>query len=236
MTVALILCGGEGTRMRPITYEIPKPLLPVQGKTIIEHLMDLFKKYNITEILLSVGYLKEKIKNYFGDGARFGVKITYIEEFEPLGTAGPLRIAKDFLKETFFVSNGDELKNINLVDMLKQHERNKALATIALHEVDDPSLYGVAKLDKEKIVEFVEKPKKHDAPSNFINAGLYVFEPEIIDLIPEGKASLERDIFPKIAQIGKLFGFKFNGQWFDTGSMERYENAIKNWCGFKHIC
>ncbi|HDD46447.1 MAG TPA: nucleotidyltransferase family protein, partial [Candidatus Aenigmarchaeota archaeon] len=230
---AVILAGGKGTRLRPITYEIPKPLVPVHGKPVVAHIFDLLKKYGIVDVILSIGYLKEKIKNEIGDGSKFGVKVRYIEEEEPLGTGGPLRLAKDILKSAFIVSNGDELKDINIMDMYEVHKRNNALVTIALKTVEDPSAYGVAKLEGERIMEFVEKPKKEEAPSNLINAGFYIMEPKVIDMIPEGNVSLERDIFPKIAEMGKLYGYPFSGQWFDTGNIERYERAIKEWKGIK---
>lgn len=228
---ALILCGGKGTRLRPITYEIPKPLMPIQGKTIIEHQLDLFKKYGIKEIILAVGYKKDKIKEYFGDGKKFGVSISYIEEEQPLGTAGPVRKAKRLLNEAFIVTNGDELKDINLEEMFELHKNKKALATIALTTVADPSFYGVADLAGSKILRFVEKPKKEEAPSNLINSGLYIIEAEVIELIKEGLVMWETDIFPKIASEERLFGYPFSGQWYDTGNLERYEKALKEWKG-----
>ena len=228
---AVILCGGRGTRLRPITQEIPKPLIPVHGKALIEHLIDLFKKYDIKDIILSVGYKKEKVKEHFGNGERLGVKISYIEENEeaPLGTAGPLRKAKHLFTDTFIVTNGDELKDINLEEMYEIHKQNKARATIALTTVPDPSNYGVAQLSGSKILRFIEKHPKDKAPSNLINSGLYIFEPGIIDLIPEGHAMLEKDVFPIVAHEGKLFGYPFSGQWFDTGNIDRYEKALKEW-------
>lgn len=226
---ALILCGGKGTRLRPITYEIPKALMPIKGKAMLEHLFDLLKKYGINDVILSVGYMKEKIKDHFGDGSKFGVRITYVEEEEPLGTAGPIRLAKNHLDETFIVSNGDELKDINIEEMFKMHKSNGALGTLALTTVENPSHYGVVKLDGMKILEFVEKPKKIE--SNLINAGFYILEPKVIKMIPDGFSSLEKDIFPKIAKKNKLFGFPFSGQWFDIGNIERYEKAIKEWKG-----
>ena len=228
---ALILCGGKGERLRPITYEIPKPLIPIQGKTLIEHLLDLFKKHGVNDIILAVGYKRENIKNYFGNGEKFGVKISYIEEETPLGTAGPLRKAKELLKETFIVANGDELKNIDLEEMFLLHKEQKAMITIALTTVSDPSAYGVADLSGSKILRFVEKPLREEAPSKLINSGLYIMEPEVIELIQEGFSMLERDIFPKIASRGRLFGYPFSGQWFDTGNMDRYETALKEWRG-----
>lgn len=230
---AVILCGGQGTRLKPITYEIPKPLLPMHGKPILEHLLDLFKKYEINEIILAVGYLKEKIKEHLGNGNKYGVRMSYIEEAAPLGTAGPLKLAEEFLKETFIVSNGDELKDIDVKEMLDQHKATNALVTIALTEVPEPEFYGVALLEGNKILEFIEKPPHEEAPSHFINAGFYIMEPEVLKYIPEGFAMLERDVFPNIAKEGRLYGYKFKGQWFDTGTMERYEQAIKNWKGVR---
>jgi len=226
---AVLLVGGRGSRLRPLTDKIPKSLLEVQGKTITEHLLDLLKKYGIRDAVLCVGYLKDKIKEYFGDGTKIGVNITYVEENEPLGTAGPLKLAKKYLKDSFIVSNGDELKNINIPRMFRLHKRKNALATIALTTVDDPSHYGVARLDGSRIVEFVEKPVK--APSNLINAGFYILEPEVINMIPDGFSMLEKDVFPKLAKMGRLRGFPFAGQWFDIGNIERYKIAEKKWEG-----
>ncbi|MEK6983527.1 MAG: sugar phosphate nucleotidyltransferase [Nanoarchaeota archaeon] len=226
---AVLLVGGRGTRLRPLTDNTPKALLAVQGKTIIEHLFDLLKKYGIREAILCTGYLKDKIREYFGDGAKIGVSIVYAEEDEPLGTAGPLKLAKKYLKESFIVSNGDELKDINIPRMFRLHKRKNALATIALTTVDDPSHYGVARLDGSRILEFVEKPA--NAQSNLINAGFYIIEPEVIDMIPDGFAMLEKDVFPQLAKLGRLRGFPFAGQWFDIGNIDRYKIAEKKWKG-----
>ncbi|KHO45352.1 MAG: mannose-1-phosphate guanylyltransferase, phosphomannomutase [archaeon GW2011_AR3] len=226
---AVILAGGQGTRLRPITYEIPKALIPVHNKTLTEHLFDLFKKYDIRDIVMAVGHMRDKIKSHYGDGSKFGIRLTYVEETRPLGTAGPLRLAKNLLNESFIVSNGDELKDLNIEEMYKVHKENKALVTIALTTVVDPTQYGVAKLSGSRILEFVEKPKKHEAPSNLINSGFYIIEPEVISMIKRGFTMLEKDVFPKLAQKGKLYGYPFSGQWFDTGNIERYERALKEW-------
>ena len=225
---AVILCGGQGTRLRPLTYEIPKALIPIHGKTLTEHLFDLFKKYGIEDIYMAVGHMKNKIMDFYGNGEKFGVKIHYIIEEEPLGTGGPLKKAN--FNEPIFVTNGDELKDINLEDMYKLHKKEKSRVTIALTTVEDPSQYGVAKLNGSKIEAFIEKPKK-DAPSNLINSGFYIIEPETLSLIPNGFAMLEKEVFPKLAEQNKLTGYPFSGQWFDTGNMERYEKAIKEWKG-----
>lgn len=232
-TKAVILAGGKGTRLRPITYEMPKALLPIHDKTLTEHLFDLFKKYDIKDIIMAVGHQKEKIIDYYGNGSKLGIEITYVKEDKPLGTAGPIRAARDLLEEPFIVSNGDELKNINIEEMYKFHKNNKALATIALTSVDDPSIYGVAKLSGTRILEFVEKPKKGEAPSNLINSGFYILEPEVIDYIPKEFAMFEKDVFPKLAKEGNLYGYPFSGQWFDTGNIKRYDKAIKEWRDIK---
>jgi NDP-sugar pyrophosphorylase family protein len=197
----------------------------------VEHLLNLFKKNGVRDIILCVDYLKEKVKDYFEDGSKFGVNITYVEENDPLGTAGPLKLAKRFLNDSFIVSNGDELKNVNLPRMFRLHKRKDALATIALTSVTDPSHYGVASLSGSRILDFVEKPKPGQEPSNLINAGLYILEPEVIDMIPDGFSMLEKDVFPKLAKQGKLRGFPFAGQWFDIGTIERYGIAKKKWKG-----
>ncbi len=233
LRTAVILCGGEGTRLRPITYEIPKALVPVHGKPLVEHMFDLLKKYGVNDIILSVGYMKEKIMAEKNDWSRLGLDISFIEESKPLGTGGPLRLAKDRLTKTFVVSNGDELKSINIIDMYEAHKRNRALVTIALTTVEDPSQYGVARLEGERIIEFVEKPKKGEAPTNLINAGLYIMEPEVVGMIPAGACSMEKEIFPRLAKMGRLYGFPFSGQWFDTGTLARYERALKMWKGIK---
>ena len=231
--VAVLLLGGKGTRFRPITYELPKALLPIQGKTVPEHLIDLFKKYGITKFIFSIGYKSDKIKEYYGNGIKYGVEIIYVEEKEPLGSAGALKPAKEQLTETFILTNGDELKDINLEDMYLFHKEHNALITVALTGVEDPSAYGVAKLEGNKILQFVEKPKKEEAPSKLINSGLSIWEPAALDIIPKGFSMYEKDVFPKVAKDGKLYGYYFSGQWFDTGTPERYEKALKEWKGLE---
>jgi len=229
---AFVLAGGKGTRLRPITYEIPKPLVPLQGRPILEHVIDLLRLYDVRDIVLSIGYLGERIKEYFSDEKRLGVKITFVEEQEELGTGGPLRLAKHLLKDTFIMVNGDNLINLDLYKMYQAHFENRAKATIALTTVSDPSSYGVVVLEGERIVKFVEKPHKGEAPSNLINTGLYLLEPSVCDMVPDGGTSfIEKDVFPKIAEKGELYGYLFSGQWFDTGTPERYAKAIKEWRG-----
>ncbi|MBW2981142.1 nucleotidyltransferase family protein [Candidatus Woesearchaeota archaeon] len=229
----IILAGGEGTRLRPLTYNLPKALIQVQGKTLTEHVIDVLKKLDIDEVVLSIGYMADKIKEYFGDGSKFNLKITYAVEKEPMGTAGPL-ILLPKIDETFVMANGDNLFGLDFKKMLEQHKNSKATATIALTKVEDPSKFGAARLEGEKILEFIEKPKKDEAPSNYINSGYYILEPEVFDIV-KGKdfAMMEKDVFPKLAKEGKLFGYKDNGQWFDTGTPENYEKVKKEWKGIE---
>lgn len=228
---AIILAGGEGTRLRPLTYKIPKALIPIGEKTLTEHVFDILKKYDIKDIILSVSYKKEMIKDYFGDGKNSGLNISYIEEPEPLGTAGPLIILNrqnKQLKETFFMINGDNLFDLNLKEMLEFHKKNNGAATIALSRVEDPRSYGVAVLEGDRIVEFIEKPK--NPPSNYINSGYYILEPMVFEIIKDKeRAMIEKDIFPVLAKQGRLFGFKSDNLWFDTGTYERYEQVKKEW-------
>jgi mannose-1-phosphate guanylyltransferase len=230
-SVAVILAGGKGEHLLPLTDNVPAALLDVKGKPIVQHNIELCKKYGIKNIILSVGHLGDQIVRHYGDGSKHGVSITYLEEHEPLGTAGPLKQLMGKVNDTFIVLNGDELKDINLSKMYQTHLEHNAKVTIALTTVDDPSSYGVAMLDGTKILRFVEKPTKEDAPSKLINAGLYIMEPEVLKLIPEGFAMLEFDVFPKLAKEGGLHGYPFSGQWFHFYNKEQIEQASMEWRG-----
>jgi len=226
---AIILAGGEGTRLRPMTYNIPKSLVPMQGKTLTELVLDILKKYEVKDIVLSIGYLAKKMQEYFKDGKKFGVNISYCIEKKPKGTAGPLILLPKY-KETFLMMNGDNLFNLDFEKFYQTHKKNNAIATIALTEVEDTSCYGVVKIEKQKITGFVEKPKPEEAPSHFISSGYYILEPEVFDLVKDKEfAMLEKDVFPQLAKQGKLFGHYDPGQWFDTGTQERYDRANKEW-------
>ncbi|MCW1296174.1 MAG: sugar phosphate nucleotidyltransferase [Candidatus Parvarchaeota archaeon] len=226
---AFILAGGKGTKLKPITYEIPKPMMPVKGRPILEYTIDLLREQEVRDIIISVGYLGDKIKNYFGNGEKFGVKIIYVEEETQLGTAGPLKLAKPLLDETFLMINGDNLFKMNVNEMFRFHKENKALATIALTTMEDVTGFGVVRLEGNKIVEFVEKPPRYRVTSHLINAGVYIIEPEVINLVPSGYSLIEKDVFPKIAKEGRLFGYVFSGRWYSTDTLERYEKALKEW-------
>lgn len=228
---AIILAGGKGTRLRPITYEIPKGMIPIRGRPILEHIISLLRKYDVREIIISIGYLGEKIEEYFGDGSKFGVNIKYVREKKPLGTGGGLNLAKQFIDDTFILINGDILMDIDISDLYSYHKEHKALATVSLTTVDDTASFGVVEMKGSQIIKFVEKPKKKESSSNLVNAGFYILEPEVFDLVPEGFSAIEKHVFPKITEKGKLFGYAFSGQWFSINNKEEYENAIKEWKG-----
>jgi len=228
---AFILAGGKGTRLRPITYEIPKPMVLIHGRPLLEHTINLLKKNDIRNIILSIGYMGEKIKEYFGNGSKLGVNISYVEENEPTGTAGALRLAKPLLDDcNFIMINGDNLYKIDYPEMIQASLSNGAVATIALTTVSDPSKFGVAKMKGTRIVDFVEKPKLNEAPSNLINAGIYIFNSKIFDYIPDKHFSMiETEVFPKLIADEQFYGYVMEGQWLPAGTLEEYEQAIKEW-------
>ncbi len=226
---AFILAGGKGERLRPLTIDTPKPLLPVKGKPILEWAIERLADYGVENIVLGTGFLNEKIHEELGNGEKYGIKINYSIEKEFLGTGGALKFAQAFFDGRFIMLNGDNLMDIDYRTMNELHERNSATGTIALVEVDEVEQYGVAELEGEKILTFIEKPKKEEAPSNLINAGAYILEKEAIDLMPSGFCLIEKTMFPALAEQGKLFGFRHNGKWFPTDTIERYEKAQKEW-------
>ncbi|HKM75822.1 MAG TPA: NDP-sugar synthase [Candidatus Bathyarchaeia archaeon] len=223
-----MLAGGYATRLRPISYVIPKLLFPVLGKPMIYWTFDLLKKFGVDEVVLCVNYLADLLQEKIGSSYR-SMKIIYSSENEPLGTAGPLRLAAETvrLNQTFLAMNGDVIAQVPLSKMLNSHESANALVTDALHEVKDPSRFGVAELcPNGRIKRFIEKPQPGETSSRLINAGIYLIEPEILDMISLGqKVSLEKQIFPILSKLGRLAGFSFDGLWFDIGNFEDYCNA-----------
>jgi NDP-sugar pyrophosphorylase family protein len=222
---AIILAGGLGTRLRPLTENTPKPLLTIKGKPIIEHALLNFKKHGITDIVLSVGYRADLIKEYFGDGSKWEMKIEYCVEDEPLGTGGAIRKAAEGINEKFLVINGDNLADFNWSELIAAHERNQAKITLALFPVEDVTQYGIAELEGEKIKRFIEKPKAEEAPSNLNNAGGYVMEKETLAILPPGFCMIERDCFEKLSPQGVIFSCCHKGQWFPTDTLEKYYRA-----------
>jgi NDP-sugar pyrophosphorylase family protein len=212
---AIILCGGSPIRVAG--FDIPKAMLNLHGKPILEHSIEFLKRYNIQDIILAVGPEGEKIKKYFGDGRIFGVNISYIDEKKPLGTAGVLKKIKP--DERCLVCNGDNILEVNLEEMNEFHVKNKALVTLGLVTVTNPHKYGVVEMRGPKVVSFQEKPKL--AMSNLVNSGVYIIEPEFINHIT--KPSLERDVLPKIVHTGRVYGYIFTGKWFDSNNPQKYE-------------
>lgn len=230
----VILAGGLGTRLYPVTLETPKPLLTVKRKPILSHLVGFFEKYGVSEPIVLVS--KKHLEDYQWWKKRhqkdLPQKIKIRVEPEPLGTFGGLKFLEKDLPTTFVMSNGDELKDFNLNELIEAHKNNKnrPAATIALTSVSNPSEYGVAVMKGNRIEKFLEKPK--NPPSNYISSGLYILEPEVFKYADWSKGFLmiERDIFPKLAAAGKLAGHKIkNGRWYDCGTFERWEKAIKEW-------
>lgn len=226
---AVILAGGKGTRLYPITYEIPKPLLPVKRKPIINYLVNLFLEQGITEIAVLINESFEEEFNWWKKRYYLNQKILFLKEKEPLGTLGGLFYLKGWIANSpFFLTNGDELKKIDLEKMAEFHSQKPVLATIALVGVPDPKNYGVVLCENGLVEKFIEKPE--NPPSNYINSGIYLFSPEIFKFHPGPKFSMvETDLFPKLAEKKKLGGFKFNGEWLDCGNWERYKKALKKW-------
>lgn len=223
---AVILAGGQGTRLRPLTNTCPKPLLPVANVPIIQRIIDKMPA-DVDEVLLAVNYRLEQLADYFATHD-VGRKVTVIEEKEPLGTAGAIKNAAAHVRGPFFVFNGDILDSLDLVAFRKFHEKKGAAASLALWKVNDPRHFGVMEMKGDRILRFVEKPEsKEQAPSNLANAGTYILEPEVLDAIPaETAVSIERETFPQILSAGKkLHGFEFTGFWVDCGRPETYLRA-----------
>lgn len=228
---ALILAGGRGQRLQPFTYELPKCLLPVSGRPLLEHVIALLRQHGVRDLVVSVGSLGGKIKEHFGDGSKYGVAIRYLEQGEAeTGTAQPVRQAKKYFSDApFFCYYGDVLAEINLVDLAEFHLSHKGIATVALTSVAKASDWGVVALHGSKILGFQEKPGAKPSLSHVINAGLYVFNPEIFEAITSRDTSLESDVFPRLASTGRFYGFPFEGKWFDVGTPAIYEQAVKEW-------
>ncbi|MEN8907060.1 MAG: NDP-sugar synthase [Clostridiales bacterium] len=228
---ALFLAGGMGLRLQPLTNKLPKPMVPIMNKPLLERTFIHLKKIGITEIVISSCYQPDYLKNYFGNGEKFGLKIQYIVEEIPLGTGGAIRKAASQFEKTFVVFNSDILSDMDLKKMIYHHKENAAQASIAVTEVSNPSEYGVIEYNNEgQVVSFIEKPKPGQNSSNFINAGIYIFEPEIVKEIPSDKViSIERDIFPKyIADGYKIIIFKNERYWIDIGTIEKYMQVHKD--------
>ncbi|HSP05476.1 MAG TPA: NDP-sugar synthase [Acidimicrobiales bacterium] len=226
---AVILVGGFGTRLRPLTLTTPKNLLPVGHVPMVERVIGHLAKHGVTEAVLSLGYKPDTFLDAYPDGTCAGVELHYAVEDEPLDTAGAIRFAagEAGIDERFVVVNGDVLTDLDVTRLIRFHDASGAEATIALHTVEDPSRYGVVVTDVAGQVEaFIEKPPADEAPSNAINAGTYVLEPSVLGRIPVGrKVSVERETFPAIVADGSLYALDGNAYWLDAGTPETYLQA-----------
>jgi mannose-1-phosphate guanylyltransferase len=223
---AVILVGGEGTRLRPLTSTVPKPVVPLVDRPFIAYMLEWLHGHGVDDVVMSCGFLATAVRNVLGDGSSYGVRLRFVEEPEPRGTAGALKYAADLLDERFLMLNGDVLTDIDLTAQIAQHEATSATATLALVPVDDPSNYGLVRLREDHAVrEFVEKPSADQIDTRLISAGAYVLERTVLDRIPADRnVSIEREVWPQLVGEG-LYGFAADAYWLDIGTPERYLQA-----------
>ncbi|MGI8511760.1 MAG: sugar phosphate nucleotidyltransferase [Solirubrobacteraceae bacterium] len=220
---ALILVGGEGTRLRPLTSTVPKPVVTLVDRPFMAYMLEWLKGHGIDEVVFSLGFLPDGVRDVLGDGSHYGLKLHYVEEPEPLGTGGALKYAEDLLHDRFAMLNGDVLTDIHLSAQIARHERTGARGTLALVPVEDPTAYGLVRLHSDDSVKgFLEKPSLEEIDTDLISAGAYVLERDVLDLLVKGEnASIERDVFPKLVGEG-LYGYRGSGYWMDIGTPQCY--------------
>ena len=225
----MILAAGLGTRLRPLTEEISKPMVPIVNRPVMEHIVELLARHGFRKIFVNLHYHPEVIVSHFGDGSRFGVSITYSHEEELLGTAGGVKkLEKELRDGTFLVISGDALTDLDLTALVGFHREKGGLATLVLTPVSDPSKYGVVIVDEDhRVVGFQEKPSRDEARSFLANSGIYVFEPEVLDMIPAGRFyDFGSELFPRMVEEGvEFYGFLHNDYWNDVGSLEEYKQG-----------
>lgn len=224
---AVVLVGGQGSRLRPITYTVPKAMVPLRNKPYIHYMVDLMKAAGLEGAVLSMGYLPDPIEQYFAgrDLGRFS--LDYVVEERPLGTAGGIKNVEEHLEGTFVATNGDVLTGLDLGEVIEAHLASDALATLTLTSVEDPSAYGLVEVDHRLLVKrFVEKPGSDGMHTSLINAGVYVLEREVLNMIPEGReVSIEREVFPQLQAMGKLGAYVSSAYWRDIGTPRSYLTA-----------
>jgi len=240
---AVILVGGEGTRLRPLTSSVPKPMVPVLNKPFLEHVFKHLHHHGIRDIVLALCYLPDNIQSYFGDGSAFGIHLTYVVEDFPLGTAGAVKNVADHIDSTFLVLNGDVYTDLDITSMVALHKDKGAVATIALTPVEDPSAYGVVDTDADgRVKSFIEKPKREDAPSNMINAGTYVLEPDVLRHVePQTFCMFENFLFPLLLDTDEpVYAYPSDAYWIDIGTPEKYaslnQHLLTGECGIDDNC
>lgn len=219
----VVIAGGFGTRLRPLTLRRPKALIPLLNRPQVLHVLDRLPP-DCDRVIVAVNYMYEAVRDFF-EALEPDVEVVVMNEPEPLGTAGAIKNVEEHVTGTFAVANGDVVDALDFDAFLKAHRRSKGVGSIAVTAVDDPTAFGVVALEGDRITRFVEKPQETEAPSNLANAGRYLFEPEVFDFIPEGRAvSLEREVFPKLVPQG-LFAFRESGLWSDAGTLPAYLEA-----------
>ena len=223
----VVLAGGVGSRLRPWTNSVPKPLLPMLDRTLLEHVVNSLPADLVDEVVVAGGYKVDIIETYFEEHeVPFDVRI--VPENKPLGTGGALGNCRDVVSGTFACFNGDIISSLDASELLNLHKRNKSVGTLGLWEVEDPTRFGIVGLDDDqRITRFKEKPKPEEVFSNLINAGSYIFNDDIFDWMPKGKHSIEREVFPKLAQEGLLSGQDFNGYFIDAGTPAAWNQGAK---------
>ena len=225
---AVVMAGGEGSRLRPLTIMRPKPMVPIVGRPVMEHILNLLKGHGITDVVVTVQYLASAIEDYFGDGSAFGMRIDYSREEVPLGTAGSVKNAEELLTEPFLVISGDALTDFNLSDIIKFHNARRAMATLTLAHVANPLEFGVIITDdQQRIRQFLEKPSWGEVFSDTINTGIYVLDPKIFGYFDKNKVfDFSQDLFPMMLEKGDpLFGYTAQGYWCDVGNLAEYMKA-----------
>ncbi len=225
---AMILAAGGGTRLYPLTFSLPKPMAPVVNRPVMEHIIRHLSKHGFKDIVINLHNFPQAIEDYFKDGSKLGVKITYSHEAKPLGTAGGVKNVEHLFKDTFLVIGGDDLCDVNITSLVEFHKKKGAIATIGLSYEEEVSQYGVVVTDEDgKILEFQEKPKKEEAKSHWVNNGIYIFEPDIFKVIPKGEFyDFGSQVFPKLKEEkAPFYGFRCKGYWKDIGNLVEYRNA-----------
>ena len=235
---AVVLAGGEATRLRPLTCNTPKMMVPVLNRPLLEHLVHYVKAHDIIDIVLAVGKLPHQVQDHLGDGSKLGVSLAYSIESFPMGTAGAVKNAERFLDGSFLVFNGDVFTDIDLSAMMRAHRENAAIATLALTPVEDPTIYGVVETDdRGRVKRFTEKPRRDEVTTNMINAGIYILEPTVLNYIaPRSFSMFERDVFPPLLEKGEaIFAYASRDYWIDIGTPDKYlrlqHDLLRRWAG-----
>src|SRR5919202_417551 len=225
---AVVMAGGEGTRLRPLTSNQPKPMVSIVGKPCMEHILELLRTHGFEEVVVTVAFLPQAIRSYFGDGDSLGLKLEYSVEESPLGTAGSVRLASDRLDDTFLVISGDALCDIDLTRLVEFHREKGAAVTIGLKSVDNPLEFGIVVTDEQGRVErFLEKPSWGQVFSDTINTGIYVLEPEVLKHVPSDRPyDFSKELFPYLLEMGRpLYGYVMDGYWQDIGNLDQFRQA-----------